>query len=99
MKQKIVIRKYYHQHDGQLSHRTNPKVGKSLSVTGPSGLSKQYRDQIGLSLSKIETVQKRTKNTLCCLIEEYFSRPDVTKLCPDKKKVVADPFDCNVTMK
>ena len=44
-----------------LTPPTKSKVCKSLSVAGPSGLSKQYREQIGLNLSKIETVKKKLR--------------------------------------
>ena len=79
-----------------LTPRTKSKVCKSLSVAGPSGSSKQYREQIRLNLSKIETVKRKLKSALCLSIEEFFNRTDVTKVCPDKKKVITDPFDPSV---
>ena len=79
-----------------LSPNTKRKTHRSLCIVRPEGLSGQIRKEIGLNINRQELPKCEIKSLLCQKIEEFFNRPDVTKICPDKKKVAVDPINRNV---
>ena len=59
----------------------------------PVGFSKKIRTELGINIHKNESLKSKAKSILCQEVEKFFQRPDITKICPDKKKTVADPND------
>ena len=53
---------------------------------------KKFRDEIGLKTSKKFQPKSMEKSKLCKYVEEFFNHPDITKICPENKKVATDPL-------
>jgi len=76
-----------------LSPGTKQKTKRALSINKPVGFSKKIRTELGINIHKTENLKSTDKSALCKEVEKFFQRPDITKICPDKKKIVTDPSD------
>ena len=54
------------------------------------------RKEIGINVSREISPRDSKKTELCEEVEKFFQQEDVTRLCPDKKKVVKDPINPDI---
>lgn len=83
-----------------LSPGTKRKTKRALSINKPVGFSKKIRTELGINIHKTESLKSTVKSVLCKEVEKFFQRPDVTKICADKKKTATDPHQrsrCNTS--